>query len=180
MSSSSSPKLSQAALREFLLETQESLEQVEVALVELERNPRLADASAAGVGRMFRLLHSVKGSCGFLGYPKLEELAHVGESLLNRIRERILPVDKTVISALLSVVDAIREVVDHIEAENNEGHRDYSDLTQHLSQILDSEDLPESNAADPQFTRSGHDSAVEPARDKMSSMIPTRPMGIPQ
>ena len=135
--SSTSPKPSPDAVRAFLIETHEVLEQVESDLLVLERDSRSGDIAPA-VARMFRMLHSIKGSCGFLGYPKLEELAHVGESLLGRIREGILPVDGTVASALLSIIDAIREVLIHIESENNEGDRDFSNLTQHVTQISDS------------------------------------------
>lgn len=130
-----SPHLSHEAIREFLIEAQEGLERVEADLVELERDPHTADAPSS-VGRMFRTLHSIKGTCGFLGYPKLEEIAHVGENLLGRIREGVLQIDATVIAALLSVVDAVREVLNHIASENDEGNQDYSNLTDHLSQIL--------------------------------------------
>ena len=123
MNSPSRSNMSQEAVREFLAETQESLEQVESGLVTLEQNPG-ASGETAGVPRMFRILHSIKGTCGFLGYPKLEELAHVGENLLGRVRDGLLPIDATVVTALLSVMDAIREVLEHIEAENEEGDRE--------------------------------------------------------
>ncbi len=101
MSSSSSSNLSKESIREFLLESQASLEQVEAELIKFERNPHTSEHSKTSASRMFRLLHSIKGTCGFLGYPKVEELAHVGENLLGRIREGLLDIDATVITALL-------------------------------------------------------------------------------
>jgi two-component system chemotaxis sensor kinase CheA len=141
MSSQSSSRLTRQSIREFLLETQESLGQVEAELIKLDQDPETRNHPGTSAGRMFRLLHSIKGTCGFLGYPKVEELAHVGENLLGRIRDGMLEIDATVITAMLSIVDAIREVLDHIESERNEGTDDYSHLTQQLTQILGQDDL---------------------------------------
>jgi two-component system, chemotaxis family, sensor kinase CheA len=171
--SQSSPHLSQEAIREFLIEAQEGLERVETDLVELERDPHAPDAASA-VGRMFRTLHSIKGTCAFLGYPKLEEIAHVGENLLGRIREGVLQIDASVIAALLSVVDAVREVLNHIASENDEGNQDYSNLTDHLSQILHdsaSARLAEARAV-VEASESRSDNVLGPPAPRGSSAVP--------
>jgi two-component system chemotaxis sensor kinase CheA len=144
MSSHSSSRLSQQSIREFLLETQESLGQIEAELINLDQSEEARKHPETSSGRMFRLLHSIKGTCSFLGYPKVEELAHVGENLLGRVRDGLLSFDATVVNALLAIVDAIREVIDHIESEQTEGNSDYTYLTRQLTQIVSQADPSES------------------------------------
>ena len=67
-------------LREFLTETSESLDVVDVELVRFEREPNNAEILA----NVFRLVHTIKGTCGFLGLPRLEALAHAAETLNRR------------------------------------------------------------------------------------------------
>src|SRR5436190_18734031 len=69
-------------VREFLLETHENLAQLDVDLVTLERDP----AERETLARVFRTVHTVKGSAGFLGFARLEAVTHAGESLLSRLR----------------------------------------------------------------------------------------------
>jgi len=70
-------------LSEFLTETNESLSVLDVELVKLEQNPNDPEL----LSNIFRLVHTIKGTCGFLGLPRLERLAHAGENVLGRIRD---------------------------------------------------------------------------------------------
>ena len=70
-------------LREFLTETNESLDTVDVELVKFEQEPN----NARILDNIFRLVHTIKGTCGFLGLPRLEALAHAAETLMGKFRE---------------------------------------------------------------------------------------------
>jgi len=70
-------------LSEFLTETSENLAVLDVELVKLERNPNDMEL----LGNIFRLVHTVKGTCGFLGLPRLESVAHAGENILGKLRD---------------------------------------------------------------------------------------------
>ena len=73
----------QDIVRDFLVESYENLDQLDRDLVALEQQPR----SAERLSSIFRTLHTLKGTCGFLGFSKLEAVAHVGENLLSRLRD---------------------------------------------------------------------------------------------
>ena len=74
-------------LSEFLTETSENLAVLDVELVKLERNPNDMEL----LGNIFRLVHTVKGTCGFLGLPRLEQVAHAGENILGKLRRKTAP-----------------------------------------------------------------------------------------
>ena len=75
-------------LSEFLTETTESLAVIDVELVKFEQYPQ----DEAILGNIFRLVHTIKGTCGFLGLPRLESVAHAGENFLGKFRDGVLPV----------------------------------------------------------------------------------------
>ena len=118
-------------VREFLLETHENLAQLDLDLVTLEKDP----AEKETLARVFRTLHTVKGTAGFLGLPKLQAVAHAAESLLSRLRDGELHFNPTIASGLLATVDAIRRMLDSLEKAQNEGADDYSPLIQNLEQL---------------------------------------------
>ena len=91
--------------REFLIESREGLDQLDIDLVELEKVPD----DATVLGRVFRTIHSIKGTCGFLGFEKLERLAHVGETLLGRLRDHELALDAEMTSALLAMASEVAD-----------------------------------------------------------------------
>jgi two-component system chemotaxis sensor kinase CheA len=123
-------------IREFLLETHENLGQLDLDLVTLEKEPGERETLA----RVFRTLHTVKGTAGFLGLPKLQAVAHAGESLLGRLRAAELAFNPESATALLGVVDAIRRVLAALEATRGvgEGSGDYSDLVKTLERLTKS------------------------------------------
>src|SRR6187549_3029833 len=104
------------AIQEFLIESYENLDQLDKDLVVLEKTP-----DAAHVAGVFRAVHTLKGSAGFLGFQKLEALAHAGESLLGRVRNGQLTITPDIISTQLTMLDAIRAMLEHVEAIGNDG-----------------------------------------------------------
>ncbi len=121
---------------DFLQESTDNLNRLDHEFVQLEQDPKNADL----LGSIFRTIHTIKGTCGFLGFPKLEALTHVGESLLSMMRAGEL--DLTPISAdgLLEMVDAIRASLQVIEATGEEGPHEHPELIAKLKQL---QKLPE-------------------------------------
>ena len=103
-------------LVEFLTETNENLAELDVALVRLERTP---DDSAT-LALIFRLVHTIKGTCGFLGLPRLEKLAHAAENVLGRVRDGVLAVTPDLISTVLAAIDQIKVIVATLGGTGNE------------------------------------------------------------
>src|SRR5579862_4297000 len=94
-------------LNEFLTETNESLGTLDVELVRFEREP-----SDAGIlGNIFRLMHTIKGTCGFLGLPRLESVAHAGENVLGKFRDGEIAVTPGAVTLILKAIDRIREIL---------------------------------------------------------------------
>jgi two-component system, chemotaxis family, sensor kinase CheA len=125
-------------LNEFLVESHEGLDQLDRDLVELEQN----GPSPELIARVFRCVHTIKGTCGFFGYGTLESVAHVGENLLTRVRDGSLTVTPPMTSALLAMIDAIRFMLQQIEQHGTEGDADYSALVTTLAALADGERLP--------------------------------------
>jgi two-component system chemotaxis sensor kinase CheA len=118
---------------EFLAETRENLDQFELVLLELESDPTAEKPLAT----LFRAIHTIKGSCSFLGYSRLERLAHVGESLLARVRDGRIRIDPTLASTLLAMVDVIRRMLVGIEATGVEADVDTSGVIASLERAMD-------------------------------------------
>src|SRR5271167_1987675 len=118
--------MSDDILREFLVESNENLDLLDRELVQLEKNPTNRDTLAS----IFRTIHTIKGTCGFLGFTKLESVAHVGENLLSKLRESELDLSPEITTTLLRMVDAIRQMLQSIEAIGNEGERNDNELTE--------------------------------------------------
>jgi len=117
--------------REFLIESQEGLDRMERCLTELEGHPR----DAALLGDIFRSVHTIKGTTGFLGFSRLEKLAHAGENLLGLLRDGKLNAEPPVITGLLQLLDGLRVILKTIEAEGNEGGGDDSALIERLMEL---------------------------------------------
>ncbi len=118
-------------VKEFLVESYENLDRLDRDLVGLEKNPQDRDALAG----VFRTIHTIKGTCGFLGFNKLEKVAHVGENLLTRLREGQLRLNPELTTALLSMVDAIRQMLKQIESTGQDGDQDYPELRETLTRL---------------------------------------------
>lgn len=120
-------------VKDFLVESHENLDQLDRDLVSLESDPDAGEKLAA----IFRTVHTIKGTCGFLNFGKLESVAHVGENLLSSLREGEIKISATITSALLALADAIREILVSIEQSHNEGDGDYSSLITQLKKLQD-------------------------------------------
>lgn len=118
-------------LNEFLTETSESLAVLDGELVRFEQEP----GNEAILQNIFRLLHTVKGTTGFLGLPRLERMAHAGEGVLARIREGELPVTPAVVTLVLKCMDVIRELLAELAATGAEPAGDDRALLQALGAL---------------------------------------------
>jgi two-component system chemotaxis sensor kinase CheA len=140
-------------VKEFLVESYENLDRLDRDLVGLEKNPHDKEALAG----VFRTIHTIKGTCGFLGFSKLEKVAHVGENLLTRLRDSQLVLNPELTTALLSMVDAVRQMLSQIEKTGEEGERDDSLLIATLTRL---QQLP---AARVSVAASSRERAIEAA-----------------
>ena len=103
--------------REFLIESQEGLDRMERCLTELETRPR----DTGLLGEIFRAVHTIKGTTGFLGFKRLEKLAHAGENLMGLLRDGKLEADGPIVTGLLQLLDGLRSILKTIEADGGEG-----------------------------------------------------------
>src|SRR5947209_9949805 len=104
-------------IQEFLVESHENLDQLDRDLVSLEEQPQSREL----VSRIFRTIHTIKGTSGFLAFTNLESVTHAGESLLSRLRDGTQPVTADTISTLLAMVDSVRSLLASIEESGGEG-----------------------------------------------------------
>ncbi len=119
-------------LREFLTETSESLDTVDNQLVRFEQDPN----NARILDNIFRLVHTIKGTCGFLGLPRLEALAHAGETLMGKFRDG-MPVTADAVSLILASIDRIKEILAGLEATEAEPAGDDQDLIVKLQEMVE-------------------------------------------
>lgn len=125
-------------LREFLTETNESLDTVDVELVKFEQEPN----NARILDNIFRLVHTIKGTCGFLGLPRLEALAHAAETLMGKFREGAAVTEEAV-SLVLQTIDRIKGILAELEAnEGEEPKGDDRDLISLLEAMSMAEATP--------------------------------------
>ncbi|HTB43269.1 MAG TPA: chemotaxis protein CheW [Acetobacteraceae bacterium] len=111
-------------LADFLTETNENLAELDLALVTLERTPD----DAATLALIFRMVHTIKGTCGFLGLPRLERVAHAGESVLGKVRDGALAVTPDMISLVLTALDRIKAILAGLAATGAEPEGDDAPL----------------------------------------------------
>jgi two-component system, chemotaxis family, sensor kinase CheA len=115
-------------LTEFLTETNESLNVVDGELVKLERDPNNSDV----LSRIFRLVHTIKGTCGFIGLPRLEKVAHASETMLGKFRDGVLRVTPDAVTLILESLDHIKSILGQLEQTGSEPQGDDSDLISRL------------------------------------------------
>jgi len=120
-------------LAEFLTETAESLAELDTALIRLERQPE--DGST--LSQIFRLVHTIKGTCGFLGLTRLEQVAHAAENVLGRFRDRSLAPTPAAITAVLAAIDRIKLILAGLEATESEPAGDDTALIADLAAVME-------------------------------------------
>ncbi len=118
-------------VRDFLIESQESLDNMDQDLLYLEGHPEDKDK----IGSIFRSIHSIKGACCFLGFVKLEKVSHAGENVLSKIREGQLAISTLVMDKLLKMVHAVRRILVSLEETEEEGTEDFSALLLDLAKL---------------------------------------------
>lgn len=114
-------------VREFLIESNENLNRLDSKIVDLERNP-----TPERLASIFRTIHTIKGTCGFLGYEGLESITHHAENILSQLRSGQKAVGGSIVSLILETVDATRRILANIESSGEEGAGDYSALKARL------------------------------------------------
>jgi two-component system, chemotaxis family, sensor kinase CheA len=128
-------------LRDFLTETGESLDVVDVELVRFEQEPN----NTKILDNIFRLVHTIKGTCGFLGLPRLEALTHAAEALMGNFRGG-KPVTGEAVTLVLATIDRIKSLLDELEKNQAEPSGDDQDLIAQL-QSMAAEPAPSGDAA---------------------------------
>jgi two-component system, chemotaxis family, sensor kinase CheA len=118
-------------VQEFLVESYEALDRLDADLLALEKDP----SSKETLQSIFRVMHTIKGTCGFLGFSKLERVAHAAESLLGDLREGSLAVSPPIASALLTTGDALRTMLGLIERTGADGEEDYLHLVATMERL---------------------------------------------
>ncbi|MCW9034363.1 MAG: chemotaxis protein CheW [Alphaproteobacteria bacterium] len=120
-------------LVEFLTETSENLATIDVELVKFEQDPNDADI----LSNIFRLVHTIKGTCGFLGLPRLEKVAHAGENVLGKFRDGSLEVTPGAVTLILECIDTIKDLLGILEETEEEPEGNDDELRARLNALAD-------------------------------------------
>ncbi|WP_203074614.1 hybrid sensor histidine kinase/response regulator [Falsiroseomonas ponticola] len=115
-------------LADFLTETHEGLVALDAALLRLEKQPQ----DKPTLSEIFRLVHTIKGTCGFLGLSRLEKVAHAAENVLGLYRDGVLAVTPDGVTLILNALDRIKEIVGGLESGGAEPAGDDADLIRRL------------------------------------------------
>lgn len=151
---------------EFLTETNESLQALDTDMITLEQNPNDKNL----ISKIFRLMHTIKGTCGFLGLPRLERVAHHAENVMGRFRDGNLEVTPAYVSLILESLDRVRLLLGHIEASGTEPEGSDAELIEKLDVVYEGRDkvasepsvaVPETKSDDPIVSAQGHVVAAE-------------------
>jgi two-component system chemotaxis sensor kinase CheA len=132
-------------LREFVTETNESLDVVDVELVRFEQDPN----NAKILDNIFRLVHTIKGTCGFIGLPRLEALAHAAETLMGKFRDGV-PATNEAVTLILTTIDRIKQILESLEREQREPDGSDGDLITDLERMVE-RITPAAKPAPPQY-----------------------------
>lgn len=162
--------LSSEALREFLVESYDNLEQLERDLMSLERNSGASEI----INSAFRNIHTIKGTAGFLGFSKLEKVTHVAENLLGSIRSGKTELDSEISGGLFKMIDAVRSILSNIERQSNEGEENIDTLVADLIALGD--DAPQQASESKAETKSKGKAAPK-KRTAKSGSAATAPAG---
>lgn len=132
-------------VNDFLIESRENLDRLDRDFVSLEKDPGATELLES----IFRTIHTIKGTSGFLAFAKLEALTHAGENLLSRVRDGKLKLTADITSGLLTMVDTVRTILASIESTGQEGTEDYDELFGKISRLREPPEVPADSAAVP-------------------------------
>jgi two-component system, chemotaxis family, sensor kinase CheA len=155
-------------LADFLTETNESLAELDVALLALERTP----GDAATLGLIFRMVHTIKGTCGFLGLPRLERVAHAGENVLGKLRDGALSASPDVVTQILAALDCIKAILSGLSQTGTEPAGDDSVLIAVLNATASGQAPAGGAAASPK--------AASPVTKKPAKTVPAKAAAEPE
>jgi len=130
-------------LSEFITETSESLTVLDSELVKFEQDPNDTEI----LSNIFRLMHTIKGTCGFLGLPRLEKVAHAGENVLSKFREGTIEVTPQAVTLILHAIDTIKELLQTLEETETEPDGNDQELIDQLNAMADGRDPNEAAPA---------------------------------
>jgi two-component system chemotaxis sensor kinase CheA len=130
-------------IQDFVAEAREGIEALDCKLVTFEQCPD----DPALLGDIFRLIHTIKGTSGFLGLTRLQTVAHAAENVLGAFRDGALTVNGEAVSAILQAVDVVRLVIDGIASDGTEPQGDDSVLIGRLDRIFAGEAEPAASVA---------------------------------
>lgn len=123
-------------LNEFLTETNENLAVLDNELIKLEQNPN----DPALLSNIFRTVHTIKGTCGFLGLPRLEAVAHASENILGKFRDQVLQVTPYSVTLILASLDRIKSLLLTLEQTGKEPDGTDQELIDQLNAHANGED----------------------------------------
>lgn len=161
-------------IREFLIESQEGLDRMEHCLTDLEGRPE----DTALLGEIFRAVHTIKGTTGFLGFGRLEKLAHAGENLLGLLRDGKVKASPAVITGLLGLLDRLRAILRAIEQDGDDGGEAESEEDAELIGVLASLQVAKSSAksaAKPKGRKVAAEEHVKLAAQRAPAAVETLP-----
>lgn len=155
-------------LSEFLTETNENLAVLDVELVKLEQNPN----DPGLLSNIFRLVHTIKGTCGFLGLPRLESVAHAAENVLGKFRDGELNVSPYAVSLILESLDTIKGILSVLEQTEAEPPGGDQDLIDRLNAMAEGRELPKAGGAAPAVAAPAAPAEPENDPDQLFAPVP--------
>ncbi len=130
---------------EFIVESHESLDRLDDDLVQLEADPGATDL----LDGVFRAVHTIKGTSGFLAFTVLEAVSHSGENLLARLRSGDLMVTQARIDALLHLLDVTRAMLERIEQTGSDAGYEVQPIMACLNSVLGDDEVTIAGAVAP-------------------------------
>ena len=131
-------------IHDFIEEANDLLDSLDLGIVEMEKNPQ----DAAVLGRVFRSMHTLKGSSGFFGLKRLERVAHSAESVLGKLRDGELNLNPAIASALLQATDILRVIIASVETTGVEPPGDDGALIKDLHTAATRQEDPQPTAVE--------------------------------
>lgn len=157
----------QEVIREFLVESHENLARLDQELVKLEAHP----SERSLLDSIFRTIHTIKGTCGFLAFTNLERITHQAETLLSQLRDGQRSLTPALVSMILETVDATRNVLAAIEATGEEGPEAYAELAERLRRAAQLDAVQFEAAATPEPTPAPN----QPPPNPVANAVPEAP-----
>jgi len=163
-------------LSEFLTETGESIALLDVELVKLEKNPNDPDL----LGEIFRVVHTIKGTCGFLGLPRLESVAHAAEEVLGKFRAGELAVTQDAVTLILDSLDRIKDILAALEETEAEPEGDDGELIERLKAFAAGGGAPEATPEPVAADAMAEEADAEASNDETDDDAPAASDEVPE